>query len=301
VVGPRGTRVFERQITVTIPKTEEGKPEIFAIPVFDEEVAIDGPTGEYRFLATFQRGAAATGGDVRFFVTDLADMPAIDTEVVLWGTDERAEKWLATQNIKCRPFDAAKNDARETILALSKPQAPGGAEAFAELAKRIAQGSTVVFLSQEIFGSEKSPVAWLPLANKGQIMSMNSWLYLKDDWAKNHPFFEGMQTGGMLDYNYYGALISDAVWQGQDAPAEAVAGAIKASQDYSSGLEVCVYKLGEGRFVLNTLRIRDSLGLNPAAERLLRNMLKAASAENGKPLAPLPADFDATLASIGYK
>ncbi|MFA6240361.1 MAG: sugar-binding domain-containing protein [Candidatus Hydrogenedentales bacterium] len=301
VFGPRGARVFERQITVTIPAPVEGQPEVFAIPVFDEEVAIDGPTGEYRFLATFKQGVAAAGGDVRFFVTDPADMAVIDKEVVLWGTDERAEKWLATQNIKSRPFDTTRNDARETILALSKPQAPGTAEAFAELAKRIAQGATAVFLCPEVFANDKSPVAYLPLANKGQIMQMSSWLYLKDDWAKNHPFFDGMQTGGMLDYSYYGMLISDAVWQGQDAPAETVAGGIKASQDYSSGLTLCVYTLGQGRFVLNTLRIRDCLGDNPAAELLLRNILKAASSDSGKPLAPLPADFDATLAAMGYK
>ncbi|MBX7259060.1 MAG: glycoside hydrolase family 2 [Candidatus Hydrogenedentes bacterium] len=301
VVGPRGIRVFDRSITVTIPKTEPGQPEVFAVPVFDEEVPIDGPTGEYRFLAAFQQGAAAAGGDVRFFIDDPADMPAIESEVVLWGSDERVEKWLPTQNIKCRAFDPARKDVRETILALRTPPAPGGAEAFTELAKRIAQGSNVVFLSPEVFASEKSPVSYLPLANKGQLLSLYSWLYLKDDWAKYHPFFEGMQTGGMLDYSYYVGMLSDSVWQGQDAPAEAVAGAIKASQDYSSGLNLCVYRLGEGRFVLNTMRIAENLGTNPAAERLLRNLIKANAPTENKPLAALPTDFDATLKAFGYK
>jgi hypothetical protein len=40
---------------------------------------------------------------------------------------------------------------------------------------------------------------------------------------------------------------------------------------------VSVYRLGEGRFVLNTLRIREQLGRHPAAERLLRNMLRYAA------------------------
>ncbi len=100
--------------------------------------------------------------------------------------------------------------------------------------------------------------------------------HLNDEWAKRHPIFEGMPSGGLLDYAYYREIIPDLVWQGQDPPQEAVAGAIKASQDYASGLMVAVYRLGDGRIVLNTLRIRENLDGNPAAERLLRNMLRYA-------------------------
>ena len=82
-------------------------------------------------------------------------------------------------------------------------------------------------------------------------------------------------------------------------PAEAVAGAIKASQDYSSGLLVAVYDMGAGRFVLNALRIRENLGSHPAAERLLRNMLRYAARDLAKPVASLPADFDRQLKAVG--
>ena len=83
-------------------------------------------------------------------------------------------------------------------------------------------------------------------------------------------------------------------------PAEAVAGAIKASQDYASGLMVAVYDFGAGRFVLNTLHIRDHLAQHPVAGRLLVNLLRYAGRDAAKPLAPLPADFDAQLRAIGY-
>ena len=36
------------------------------MPVFSEDVVIDGPPGKYRFLATFEQGAAAAGGEVEF-------------------------------------------------------------------------------------------------------------------------------------------------------------------------------------------------------------------------------------------
>ena len=78
VVGPRGTTVFDRTITVKIPDPK-GKPEpAFAMPVFAEDVVIDGPAGKYRFLATFQKGAAAAGGDVEFYVADPAEMPKVE-------------------------------------------------------------------------------------------------------------------------------------------------------------------------------------------------------------------------------
>jgi hypothetical protein len=116
---------------------------------------------------------------------------------------------------------------------------------------------------------------------------MGIWggLYLKDEWAKHHPIFEGLPCGGLMDYGYYRELLPLLVWQGQEPPAEAVAGAIKASQDYASGLMVAVYDLGAGRFLLNTLRIRENLATHPVAERLLRNMLNYAARDAAKPVA----------------
>jgi hypothetical protein len=82
-----------------------------------------------------------------------------------------------------------------------------------------------------------------------------------------------------MDYTFYREIIPDTVLSGQDSPAEAVAGAIKASQDYSSGLIVAVHEFGEGRFILNTLLIRENLGMHPAADRLLVNLLRYAAGE----------------------
>jgi hypothetical protein len=80
-----------------------------------------------------------------------------------------------------------------------------------------------------------------------------------------------------------------------------VAGANNAAVGYSSGLLMAVYPLGAGRFVLNTLRIRENLGPNPVAERLLRNLLRYAARDAQKPLADLPADFDAQTKALGYQ
>jgi hypothetical protein len=301
-VGPGQTRVFQKSITVTIPEPDASPEPPLAMPVFDEEVIIDGPPGPYRFLATFEQGAAAAGRAAVFYVDDPADMPPVDVEVVLWGEDPQLQGWLAAHGIRTRPFGAEPPGTREVILVSHTPQPPGDVEAFRELARRIARGSTVVFLCPEVFRRGGNPVGWLPLnqKEKGSLATMRSWVYLKDEWAKRHPIFDGLPAGGLMDLTFYRDLIPDVVWSGQSPPAEVVAGAINTSQAYSSGLLVAVYQLGAGRFVLNTLAIRDQLGRHPAAERILRNMLRYAAQQTNRPPAELPAEFFEQLQSMGY-
>jgi len=114
VVGGNGVSVFERTITITIPDSKNKPEPAFALPVFSDEVVIDGPSGKYRFLATFERGAAAAGGDAEFYVADAAEMPPVETEVVLWGEDAELAKWLAEHGIRTRAFEPNASDSRDS-------------------------------------------------------------------------------------------------------------------------------------------------------------------------------------------
>lgn len=284
VFGPNASKVFERKITVNIPGSKSKPEPPFALPVFSEDVVADWPSGKYRFVATFERGGAAAGGEAEFYVTDSAEMPSVETEVALWGEDAELTEWLKDHGIRVRQFTSAPQTAREVILVSNKPAEPGGVEAFQELACRIGRGSTAVFLSPDIFKKGDNPTGWIPLQNKGTLSVIIGHIYLKDEWAKRHAIFDGLPAGGLMDYTFYREIIPDTVWSGQNPPAEAVAGGIKASQDYSSGLLVSVYNLGVGRFILNSLRIRENLGRDPVAERLLRNMLRYAASDVKKTL-----------------
>lgn len=103
-----------------------------------------------------------------------------------------------------------------------------------------------------------------------------------------------------MDHTFYREVTCNNAWSGQDAPAEVVAGAINASCGYSSGLTIGVWNLGAGQFTLSTLRIRENLGSDPVAERLMRNMLRHAARNAAKPAADLPANFEAQLKAMGY-
>ena len=300
VVGPGQARVFEKTVTLTIPGPAESAEPPIVLPVFNEEVVIDGPPGTYRFLATFERGAAARGEEVEFSV-DVAseEMPAVDTEIVLFGADNELDEWLTAHGVKHRPYMPGSQTAREVILASGKPVGDPAA-LFPDLVRRIARGSSVVFLTTETYARDKASTGWLPLKEKGEVSGIARWLYHSDEWCKRHPIFEGMQSGGLMDYGYYRELIPDVAFMGIEPPADPIAGGINAAQGYQSGLMVGRYTLGAGEFLLNSLRIRDNLGKVPQAERLLRNMLRFAERNTREPLADLPAGFDGELNAMGY-
>ncbi|HNQ89141.1 MAG TPA: glycoside hydrolase family 2 TIM barrel-domain containing protein [Verrucomicrobiota bacterium] len=299
VVGPNLARVFEKRITVTIADPK-GTPEPSMVqPVFSEEIHIEGPPGSYRFLATFERGAAACGEEVKFFV-DVApeEMPRVETEVVLLSADAGLARWLTEGGIRHRAYAAGPAEAREVILVSGRP-AQDPAVVFPDLARRIARGSAVVFLTTDTYAKGDQPTGWLPLKSRGGISGIARWLYHADEWAKRHPIFEGLPCGGLMDYSHYRELIPDVVFSGLDPVADPVAGGINASWGYQSGLLVAVCKFGAGEFILNALSIRDSLGKVPQADRLLRNMLRFAARDTAQPPVDLPADFDTQLRDLG--
>jgi hypothetical protein len=299
LVGPGGLSALDKTVTVRINDPKTGREPPLAIPVFDGEVAVDGPSGTYRFLAAFQRGGAAAGGSVEFYVADPADMPKVETEIVRWGDDAGLDKWLAEHGIKTRLFAADGQSAREVILVGQQP-VRGDAAAWRALLQHVARGSTVVFLSSEVFKKNDNLVGWVPLAHKGTLVIAGDWLYPHDSWTKHHPIFDGLPSGGMMDYTFYREVISDRRWANLDASAETVAASINASLGYDSGTLMSVHQLGAGRFILNTLAIRQNLGGVPPAERLLRNLLRYAAGDAAKPVTELPADFEKQLKAMGY-
>ena len=299
VFGPDNELIFARKLNVTIPKLSRSSEPPFSLTVYDETAVIDGPAGKYRFVAAFDSGAAAAGGETVFYVDDAARMPPVETEVTQWGEDPDLTKWLLNHNISARSFQHADQTAREVILVSASLPAGSAAESFKRLAEHISRGSTAIFLSPGVFAAGNNPVAWVPLAKKGSLHQMSNSCYHDDEWAKKHPIFDGLPTG-MMDYTFYREIIPDRVWADQSPPTEAVSGGVYTALGYSSGLMTAVYRLGAGRFILNTLRIRRNLGANPAAERLLRNMLLFASSDLKQPLADTPLDFHAQLKSFGY-
>lgn len=275
-VDPNGKKVLNERVTMTVtPKSAS-----FVTPIFDRFVRVDGPTGKYRFIVQFESGAAATGGEAVFYVANRAEMPADKSDVVLWGSDPFLENGLSKSGIKYHPY-TPDSSSNEVILVSAAAPSPNDDKVWQDLVDRIKAGSTAVFLCPEVFAKGDQQLGWLPLDKKGYLSFVSEFtfpqVYPKDEWCKRHPIFEGLPTG-LMDHTFYREMIPDFQFAGLPTPDEAVAGAFRTSMPgaYLCNSFVSVYKLGKGRIVLNALRIRQELGNDPVAERLLRNMLRYA-------------------------
>ena len=284
VVGPKMLRLLDKTISMEVPATDGGAEVPFARLALSDEVVADGPPGKYRFLTTFQKGAAARGGDIEFFVGDETRMPPMPDGVALWGHDAGLAEWLATRGVRMHePLDAGRQSGK-VILISGDP--PAGGQELSRLFEHIAEGSTAILLTPETLAEGDSADGRRPLRLPSAFADAQpslglaqSWYFRADHWAKEHPIFEGLPCGGIMDYRFYRDILGNQVFMDFRSPVEAVSGALQTSggnDEYRSDLAMAIYDHGAGRIVLNSLRIRENLGKVPAAEHLLRNLLRYA-------------------------
>ena len=305
ICGPAGI-AWEHQAVARIPQLSPGEDGPLALPVMKEEVRVSGPAGTYELVANMEHGGAPLGRACPFYLSDVASLPPVNRTVSMWGIDERVETWLKQRGVTSERMGGPAPNRREIILVGNLSKAATDANSWKELAQRMARGSVVVFLSPASFQRGDDSVGWLPLAKKGRCYKFHDLsIYHKECVAKAHPMFEGLQAKGVMDWDYYGALIPQNLFEGQDTPDDLAAAAFAvghgdATGGYASGTLLGSYRFGEGRFVLDTFPILENLDTNPAADRLLLNLISYAADFVKQPLAELPSNFNSQLRSIGY-
>jgi hypothetical protein len=318
VVGPDMKPVFEKKILVTIPGFKNGEEPPFAQTVLTEEIVISGAAGKYHLLAALEKGATVTGGETMFYVSEIPGFQNMLREVVVCGNDSLLSAWLKNHGINILRFNSENRTKRQLIIIAGN--APDSLTMIS-IISQMACGSNVVFLSPSAFANGKKSTGWLPLVNKGSVEPMDAvaGYYRADRWVKNHPLFAGMPAGGMMDYKYFRNIISqnalsqeytvvaksmytyDEITDPLDYSAETVCGATRISHNYCSGIHLGVWNFGSGSFIVNTLRITENLGTDPAADMLFSNILNVGSRDLVKPLTDLPLDFEKVLVAIGYR
>jgi hypothetical protein len=309
LVGPGVARVLDTTIMVKVAGVGQSDAP-FAQPVFSKDLVVDGPPGIYRFSATFQKGAAAAGFPAEFYLADPASLPPVQSEITLWGKDDALARWLNSRGVRVRNSLGSEQTAREVILACGTVDASEKPALFSELARRVARGSSVIFLAPgplldvSFDGKHPQPLRWLPIDSDTPPLLAHTpdWYFHADPWAKEHPVFSGLPSGGILDYTFYRDIISSTVFRNLSSPLEAICGTIQTSggsDDYCSDLLIAEYPFGAGRILLNNLRIIENIGRVPAADRLLLNMLNYSARDLDKPVSDVPASLNDRLRAIG--
>jgi hypothetical protein len=310
VVGLGGV-AWEERLALCVPQLAPGEDGALAVPVFRGQVTLSGPAGTYELAATIERGAAPAGGRLKFRLSERSAALSPSPSVTTWGIDERVRSWLAAAGVSTQPYtgvpapdDQGSAGERQVILVGKLSAVTTELGHWQELARRVARGSVAVFLAPAALRRGEDPAGGLPLQNKGRAYDFNDWLYHKECVAKAHPIFEGLTAPGIMDWDYYGPVISRTIFDGQDTPSEVMAAAFALGYSipggYASGWMLGPYRFGAGQFVFNSFNILENMGAHPAADRLLINLIRYASPLAAAPLAPLPANFAAQLSAIGY-
>ncbi len=302
VVGPEGI-AWEARRDVVIPQPAAGDDGPLAVPVLAEEVTLSGPAGKYQLAVTLERGGAAAGGRLDFYLSESPVAPP--AAVVVSQMDGRVQQWLKARGLQVTPLESARADLAQVILVGDWTEANTAADARKDLLERVARGSVAVFLKPGAFQKGSDATGWLPLKNKGRLVHFSDWLYHKECVAGRHPLFDGLQPAGIMDWDYYGPLITSQFFEGEDTPDETAAAAFAICHSsrpdgYAAGTMLGVYRLGSGRIILNTLSILDNIDRLPAADRLLLNLIACAARHAASPQSPPPADLEATLKELGY-
>jgi len=303
IFGPNGN-VWQKMVDVCVPELVAGENGPLALPALCEEISLD-DAGVYELAVSMKRGGNPAGGRLKFYVSDPASSPRMQETVTLWGVEEHIETWLNSHNIRCQHFEKPAPSVHEVILIGELSGVQSDLAKWKELARRIACGSSAIFLSPLAFKRDEDVLGWLPLVNKGRCYKFGDWLYHKECVVKKHLIFNNLQAGGIMNWDYYGEVIPQYLFDGQDIPDDVVAAAFATGYPcpggYASGILVGAYSFGQGCFILNTLRILENIDVCPAADQLLLNIISYARRNSSGQLAKLPSDFNVQLAALGYK
>jgi hypothetical protein len=302
VTGPDGV-AWEKKLEVIIPQAAEGEDGLLAVPVFSGDVAIAGPSGRYTFAATLEHGGAPAAGRLAFQVTEATKVEK-SRAVTTLGVDERVQAWLKSRNISIGAFGEANVESRQIILVgiANSELTPVVRK---DLLRRVFNGSTAVFLDPSVFQKGNDPVGWLPLKNKGRLTRFPDWLYHKECVAKRHPLFAALAPAGIMDWDYYGPLITNCFFEGQETPEDVAAAAFAICHSsrpdgYAAGVMLGAYSFGAGKILLNTFNLLEQADKHPAADRLLLNLVDYASETSKSPPKATTGDCEAVLKELGY-
>lgn len=105
----------------------------------------------------------------------------------------------------------------------------------------------------------------------------------RDNRARRHPILDSLPAPGILEWDYYGPVLSPFLFEGQepltDVAAAAFALGYPTPGGYASGVQLGAYALGAGQITLNAFRLLENINHHPVADRLLLNLICYAASQ----------------------
>jgi hypothetical protein len=123
VVSEDNTRIFDKTYDITIDSYEVGSEPSFVIPIFKEELSLNGcKSGKYTLIADLLAGGTATGGKIEFYVYDPIKPNKAKRDIVIYSDDGEFSDWLSAKGYNIVDFVSRRKDISNTIIVTDPPQ-----------------------------------------------------------------------------------------------------------------------------------------------------------------------------------
>jgi hypothetical protein len=265
VYGPDGAVCWSETVTAGAPVTGSNVAQDVRPVLTGVALPTEGAAGTHVVRAFLEHGAAATASTMEVTVFERA--VALDPPACLVIGDETAVSRLRAAGLDATRWTGGTGDA-QLIVWSSDQGAHDAAVVFCRSASE--RGAAILCLNPAVFDLLSG--ADVP---DGVATTIPSWLYERDDWGHRHPVFDGLPFSPLLDWDSYRELITDRIYKpGDESGVEAIAGVLRASQDYDSGLTIWSATVANGVLLGCSYGLELNAGRHPVADALLTNMAR---------------------------
>ena len=267
-------RIVRDCVTVWSKDTEIVIPESMplAVPVFDERIALDVPTGRYTLLANLNNGGSPTGEKLDFYITDTSYLNAQGTSVRVWGVNEKAAAFMTCRGVNVLPFSGET----DLPVIVGNPEDHGDDAKWNSLRTAAENGHKTVFMQSRLFLDHPELTAKTGFADFRCVYTQD-FLYHKEYVPMPHPIFDGLRPG-MMDLDYVSTVFPHETIETEASPEPIcsgfVTGSIWVEGSYRSSYSIAEWKTGRGSVILSMPYVLENIGDNPVADILLINTVK---------------------------
>ena len=267
-------RIVRDCVTVWSKDTEIVIPESMplAVPVFDERITLDVPTGKYTLLANLNNGGSPTGEKLDFYITDTSYLNAQGTSVRVWGVNEKAAAFMTSCGVNVLPFSGET----DLPVIVGNPEDHGDDAKWNSLRTAAENGHKTVFMQSRLFLDHPELTAKTGFADFRCVYTQD-FLYHKEYVPMPHPIFDGLRPG-MMDLDYVSTVFPHETIETEASPEPIcsgfVTGSIWVEGSYRSSYSIAEWKTGRGSVILSMPYVLENIGDNPVADILLINTVK---------------------------
>ena len=259
--------VWSKDSEIVIP---ESMP--LAVPVFDERITLDVPTGKYTLLANLNNGGSPTGEKLDFYITDTSYLNAQGTSVRVWGVNEKAAAFMTSCGVNVLPFSGET----DLPVMVGNPEDHGDDAKWNSLRTAAENGHKTVFMQSRLFLDHPELTAKTGFADFRCVYTQD-FLYHKEYVPMPHPIFDGLRPG-MMDLDYVSTVFPHETIETEASPEPIcsgfVTGSIWVEGAYRSSYSIAEWKTGRGSVILSMPYVLENIGDNPIADILLINTVK---------------------------